>query len=153
MTTVLEEVEQYQQKHDIKYILETLVEEPKQRQTYLTIDDIMPKWSHYLDLLNHANRDYTAIYDWEQEHDLDMGEHAKCAVGEAHLFNDDYHTTSDGHPAHCIGCELYAGSVFPKLYDAVRHKQLVGLNWRDVQSVQNFVQHWNIHHSEVTNKN
>lgn len=144
MTTVLEEIT------ESKQLLQ------KQGQEYLTIDQIMPKWSHCLDLLNAEIQDFEAIAYWKMDHDLDMGEYNRCMSAEANGFTDDYHygDVNGAIDKYCIVCERYAQTIFPGFLADVEGRGLyIGRDWRDNLHIKNFVTHWNLNHIINNNSN
>jgi hypothetical protein len=141
MTTVLEEIHQEPNPQQ-----QTI--QKQKRKKWLTIDEIMPKWSHLLDLYNADVPNYIEIEEYKNKHDLTMESYNMCMVGEAYRFNSDYAYTP--LRAYCEYCEEYAEDYFIDLHDDIEKREYVGMNWRKTPTIIRFVNHWNIKHSGVT---
>lgn len=143
MTTVLEEITE----------IKTARTKQKQipQEKIVKIDQLMPLWSHLLDLVNQDPQDPVAIVDWKTKHDLDIGDYHRCMAGEIHKFSDWYKIEDDDK--YCLTCERYAQDDFPDLLADIESNCIyIGKDWRNSKSVVNFIDHWNHDHiSRATN--
>lgn len=142
MTTVLEEIQQTP-KPLVLQILQQQEQQQrnKKRRKWLTIDQIMPKWSHLLDLLNAQVQDHSEIASYACNNNLYMDNYHRCMVGEAHRFDSDY--AHEPMTKYCSYCVEYADAEFMDLRRDIENLEYVGKDWRQTKTVRDFVRHWN----------
>jgi len=117
----------------------------EQIQKYLTIDELMPTWSHFLDLYLRGLVEEACRF--RDKNDINMINPSRCFVGEAWKFTDDYGNTGKFG---CLTCKSfsYGTRSFVIAYDDIIKSS--GLNWREHPMIQEFVQHFNEQHINKT---
>jgi hypothetical protein len=121
-------------------------EQQVEEQKYLTIDELMPTWSAYLDLLVH---DLEVAQAFRSENRLIYLSCNRCCVGEAWKWNDNY-SNPMGSKYNCNVCSGFSFGYrgkesFGDIIQSV-HDGKIGKDWRETSTVKEFVKHFNAAH-------
>ena len=121
-----------------------LIQENKKELKYLTIDEIMPTWSHFLDLYI---EDVKKAMKFKIKNSISIMDPERCFVGESWKFSDKY----AGDCKECQGFSYgrYTNKPsFTEVYSDVIHGEIK--NWREHPRIQEFVTHFNEKHVCLT---
>lgn len=123
-----------------------LVEEYQYEESkYLTIDEIMPTWSAYIDLLVY---DVRTANSFKGKNNLSFLQANRCCVGESWKWKDDY--TNEKFCVTCDGFSFGREDIigvegFGSIISGVEYEK-IGKNWRETPTVKAFVKHFNEAH-------